>query len=59
MRRPQFIRSQAGQAIVLVALMVVVLFAGVGIAIDAGLGYYYKDFYDGIGGEGAVRQSLY
>lgn len=40
-RRP-FIRSQAGQAIVLVAVMVVVLFAGVGIAIDAGLGYYYN-----------------
>jgi len=41
-RRPQFLKSQAGQAIVFIALMVVVLFAGVGIAVDAGLGYYYN-----------------
>ena len=41
-RRPEFLKSQAGQAIVFIALMVVVLFAGVGIAVDAGLGYYYN-----------------
>jgi hypothetical protein len=41
-RRPEFLKSQAGQAIVIIAFMVVVLFAGVGIAIDAGLGYYYN-----------------
>ena len=41
-RRAQFLKSQAGQAIVFIAFMVVVLFAGVGIAIDAGLGYYYN-----------------
>ena len=35
-------RREIGQAIVIIAFMVVVLFAGVGIAIDAGLGYYYN-----------------
>jgi hypothetical protein len=43
-RQGQFLhpRSQAGQAIVLVAFMIVVLIAGVGIAVDAGVGYYYN-----------------
>lgn len=36
------LRRQAGQAVVLIALMVVVLFAGIGLAIDSGLGYYYN-----------------
>ena len=33
---------QAGQAIVLVALMIVVLFGGVGLAVDSGIGYYWN-----------------
>jgi hypothetical protein len=41
-RRALDIRSQVGQAIVMIALMVVVLFGGVGLAIDAGIGYYYN-----------------
>ena len=40
--RATFLQSQLGQAVVLIALMVVVIFAGVGLAIDAGLGYYFN-----------------
>lgn len=35
-------RSQAGQAIVLIAFMILVLFAAVGLAVDGGVGYYYN-----------------
>ncbi|HET6310319.1 MAG TPA: hypothetical protein VFH00_04875 [Candidatus Nitrosotalea sp.] len=35
-------RGQAGQTIVLVALMMVALFAGVGLAVDTGVGYYWN-----------------
>jgi hypothetical protein len=35
-------RSQAGQAIVLIVFMMIVLIAGVGLAVDAGVGYYYN-----------------
>ena len=35
-------RNQAGQAIVLVALMIVVLFGAVGLAVDSGIGYYWN-----------------
>lgn len=38
-RRP--LQSKAGQAIVLLAIMVTMLFAAVGIAVDAGLAYLY------------------
>jgi len=34
--------GQAGQAIVLIALMMVALFAGIGMAVDAGVGYYWN-----------------
>jgi hypothetical protein len=34
--------DQLGQAIVLVALMIIVLFGAVGLAVDGGLGYYYN-----------------
>src|ERR1700736_3126016 len=35
-------RSNAGQAIVLIAFMMIALLAGVGLAVDAGVGYYYN-----------------
>jgi len=35
-------RSQGGQAIVIIAFMMIALLAGVGIAVDAGVGYYYN-----------------
>ena len=38
----RWIKSQAGQAVVLIAFMMVALFAGVGLAVDAGVGYYYN-----------------
>src|SRR3977135_1921547 len=35
-------RRQSGQAIVLVALMIIVLFGAVGLAVDSGIGYYWN-----------------
>ena len=45
MTRAQFLspRSQAGQAIVLIALMIIVLFGAIGLAVDGGIGYYYNN----------------
>jgi hypothetical protein len=40
--RKPWIESQAGQAIVLIAFMMIALLAGVGLAVDAGVGYYYN-----------------
>ena len=40
--RKPWIKSQAGQAIVLIAFMMIALLAGVGLAVDAGVGYYYN-----------------
>ena len=40
--RKPWIKSQTGQAIVLIAFMMVALIAGVGLAVDAGVGYYYN-----------------
>ena len=37
-----WIKSQGGQAIVLIAFMMIALMAGVGLAVDAGVGYYYN-----------------
>src|ERR1700682_5595511 len=36
-------RSQSGQAIVLIALMIIVLFGAIGLAVDGGIGYYYNN----------------
>ena len=40
--RKPWIKSQTGQAIVLIAFMMIALLAGVGLAVDAGVGYYYN-----------------
>jgi hypothetical protein len=42
--RRQFLspKSQAGQAIVLIAFMIIVLFGAVGLAVDGGIAYYYN-----------------
>jgi Putative Tad-like Flp pilus-assembly len=44
MSRRQFLspKSQAGQAIVLIAFMIIVLFGAVGLAVDGGIAYYYN-----------------
>lgn len=44
MSRKQWLgpKTQAGQAVVLIALMILALFAAVGLAIDGGIGYYYN-----------------
>ena len=43
MSRKQWLRdSQAGQAIVLIAFMIIVLFGAVGLAVDGGVAYYYN-----------------
>lgn len=35
-------RGQAGQAVILIAFMILVLFGAVGLAVDGGVGYYYN-----------------
>src|ERR1700704_1364506 len=47
-------RSQAGQAIVLVALMIIVLFGAVGLAVDGGIGYYYNTMAERSAGAAAL-----
>ena len=44
MSRSQFlsVRSQVGQAVVLIALMLIVIFGAVGLAVDGGIAYYYN-----------------
>ncbi|MEO8744484.1 MAG: TadG family pilus assembly protein [Candidatus Dormiibacterota bacterium] len=44
MSRKQWLgpNTQAGQAVVLIAFMILVLFAAVGLAVDGGIGYYYN-----------------
>ena len=44
MSKTQFFspKSQAGQAIILIAFMIIVLFGAVGLAVDGGIGYYYN-----------------
>jgi hypothetical protein len=43
-QRTQFLspKNQAGQAIVLIAFMIIVLFGAVGLAVDGGIAYYYN-----------------
>jgi hypothetical protein len=40
--RKPWIKSEGGQAIVLIVFMMIALLAGVGLAVDAGAGYYYN-----------------
>jgi Flp pilus assembly protein TadG len=44
MSKNQFLgpKSQAGQAIVLVVFMIIVLFGAIGLAVDGGIAYYYN-----------------
>ncbi len=44
MGKTQFLspKSQAGQAIVLIAFMIIVLFGTIGLAVDGGIAYYYN-----------------
>jgi hypothetical protein len=44
MNRTQFLtaKKQLGQAVVLVALMIIVIFGAVGLAVDGGIAYYYN-----------------
>jgi Putative Tad-like Flp pilus-assembly len=47
-------KSQAGQAIVLAALMIIVLFGAVGLAVDGGIGYYYNTMAERAAGSAAL-----
>ena len=44
MNKTQFLtaKRQLGQAVVLVALMIIVIFGAVGLAVDGGIAYYYN-----------------
>jgi len=52
-------RSQAGQAIVVVALMIVVLIGGIGLAVDGGLGYYYNNQAERAAGAAALSGVIF
>ena len=61
MTRRQFLspRNQAGQAIVLVALMIVVLLGVIGLAIDGGFGYYYSNEAERAAGAAALSGVIF
>src|SRR3979490_1377686 len=44
MSKKQFLslKTQAGQAVVLIAFMIIVLFGAIGLAVDGGIAYYYN-----------------
>jgi hypothetical protein len=48
------LRKQAGQAVVLIALMIVVLIGAIGLAVDGGLGYYYNNLGERAAGAAAL-----
>jgi hypothetical protein len=52
-------KSQAGQAIVLVALMIVVLIGAIGLAIDGGFGYYYNNEAERAAGAAALSGVIF
>ncbi|HSS62749.1 MAG TPA: TadG family pilus assembly protein [Candidatus Limnocylindrales bacterium] len=47
-------RRQGGQAVVLIALMIVVLIGAIGLAVDGGLGYYYNNLSERAAGAAAL-----
>ncbi|HKV88751.1 MAG TPA: TadG family pilus assembly protein [Candidatus Dormibacteraeota bacterium] len=52
-------QTQPGQAIVLVALMIVVLIGAIGLAIDGGLGYYYNNQAERAAGAAALSGVIF
>ena len=56
MSKKQFLhpKTQLGQAVVLIALMIVVLIGGIGLAVDGGLGYYYNNQAERAAGAAAL-----
>jgi hypothetical protein len=48
------LRTQAGQAVVIIAFMLIVLIAVIGLAVDAGLGYYYNNLAERAAGSAAL-----
>lgn len=59
--RRQFLspRSQLGQAIVLIALMIIGLTAAVGLAVDAGIGYYWNTAAERAAAAGALSGVIF
>src|SRR3979411_143418 len=52
-------RRQSGQAIVLVALMIIVLFGGVGLAVDSGIGSHGHAAAEGAAVAGALSGVIF
>ena len=48
------LRRQAGQAVVLIAFMLAVLIAVIGLAVDGGFGYYYNNLAERAAGAAAL-----
>jgi hypothetical protein len=51
--------SQAGQSIILIALMMIVILTGVGLAIDASQGYYYSATAERAAAAGALSGVIF
>src|SRR2546430_11192383 len=47
-------RRQTGQAVVLIAFMLVVLIGAIGLAVDGGVGYYYNNLAERAAGAAAL-----
>ena len=47
-------RTQAGQAVILIALMLTALIAVIGLAVDGGFGYYYNNLAERAAGAAAL-----
>ena len=51
--------TQAGQAVILIAFMILVLFGAVGLAIDGGIGYYYNTQAERAAGAAALSGVIF
>jgi hypothetical protein len=59
--RAQFlsVKTQAGQAVVLIGLMIIVLFGAIGLAIDGGVAYYYNAAAERAAAAGALSGVIF
>jgi len=48
------LRKQSGQAVVIIAFMLVVLIGLIGLAVDGGIGYYYNNLAERAAGAAAL-----
>jgi hypothetical protein len=52
-------RGQSGQAVVIIAFMILVLFGAIGLAVDGGIGYYYNSSAERAAGAAALSGVIF